>query len=52
MQGYNITMGSGSYMNFGCILLDGNTIEIGADTLIGPNVQFYPPGTLHPLLLH
>ena len=31
-------------MNFGCILLDSNRIEIGDDTLIGPNVQFYPPG--------
>jgi maltose O-acetyltransferase len=41
-------MGSGAYMNFGCLLLDGNTIEIGDDTLIGPNVQFYPPGTGEP----
>lgn len=31
-------------MNFGCILLDGNLIEIGDDTMLGPNVQFYPPG--------
>lgn len=44
MQGYNIAVGKGVYMNFGCILLDSNLIEIGDDTLIGPNVQFYPPG--------
>jgi len=41
-------MGSGAYMNFGCLLLDGNTIDIGANALIGPNVHFYPPGA--PLL--
>jgi len=45
--GYNIIMGSGAYMNFGCLLLDGNTIDIGANALIGPNVHFYPPG--HPI---
>ena len=45
LQGYNIVLGSGVYMNFGCILLDGNLIEIGSDTMLGPNVQFYPPGT-------
>lgn len=44
VQGYNITLGSGVYMNFGCILLDCNTIEIGSDTMFGPNVQFYGPG--------
>ena len=43
-QGYNVILGSGVYMNFGCILLDCNTIEIGNDTMFGPNVQFYPPG--------
>lgn len=44
MQGYNIELGSGVYMNFGCIFLDSNDIIIGANALIGPNVQFYPPG--------
>lgn len=44
VQGYNITLGKGVYINFGCILLDCNTIEIGDDTLLGPNVQIYPPG--------
>ena len=44
MQGYNIELGPGVYMNFGCIFLDSNDIIIGANALIGPNVQFYPPG--------
>ena len=46
LQGYNIEMGSGVYMNFGCIFLDSNDIIIGSRVLIGPNVQFYPPGEL------
>ena len=43
-QGYNICMGKGVYFNFNCTLLDGNLITIGDDTIVGPNVQIYPPG--------
>lgn len=28
-------------LNYGCVLLDVNRIEIGDDTLIGPNTQIY-----------
>ena len=37
-------MGKGVYFNFNCTLLDGNLITIGDDTIVGPNVQIYPPG--------
>ncbi|MDA8216475.1 MAG: sugar O-acetyltransferase [Dehalococcoidales bacterium] len=39
--GYNITAGAGLYLNFGCVLLDGNCIEIGNSVLFGPYVQVY-----------
>lgn len=39
--GYNLYMGHNSYMNFGCVLLDGMPVHIGKNTLVGPNVQFY-----------
>lgn len=45
--GYNIHMGAGSYMNFGCTILDGCRISIGRRTLFGPNVQIY--SATHPL---
>ncbi|KAK9808097.1 hypothetical protein WJX73_006031 [Symbiochloris irregularis] len=45
--GYNIRLGRGVYMNFGCTFLDCNVIEIGDDVLFGPNVQIYPPQ--HPI---
>jgi len=39
--GYNIHLGSGVFLNFNCVLLDVNTIEIGDRTQIGPAVQIY-----------
>jgi len=39
--GYNIRLGSGVFLNFNCVLLDVNSIEIGDQTQIGPAVQIY-----------
>ncbi len=39
--GYNISLGKGSYLNFNCVILDCNTVQIGENTLIGPAVQIY-----------
>lgn len=45
--GSNIIVGKNFYCNFNCILLDVNTIEIGDNVLLAPNVQIYTAG--HPL---
>ena len=37
--GYNIRIGARSFVNFGAVFLDVNTIEIGDDVQIAPNVQ-------------
>ena len=37
--GYNITLGAGAFLNFGCVILDVAAVTIGADTQIGPGVQ-------------
>jgi len=37
--GYNISMGEYVYMNHNCVILDVNTVEIGANTMFGPNCQ-------------
>lgn len=37
--GYNISLGEGSFLNFGCVILDLAPVRIGRRTLIGPNVQ-------------
>ncbi|MDF0554496.1 sugar O-acetyltransferase [Kamptonema sp. UHCC 0994] len=39
--GSNIYAGNGLYMNFGCIILDCNIVNIGENLLCGPNVQIY-----------
>ncbi len=39
--GYNIVMGDGVFLNFGCVLLDVCRIVIGDGTQIGPAVQIY-----------
>ncbi|MDQ2834724.1 MAG: sugar O-acetyltransferase [Acidobacteriota bacterium] len=39
--GYNIHLGTGVFLNFNCVLLDVNPIEIGDRTQIGPAVQIY-----------
>ncbi|MBN2177264.1 MAG: sugar O-acetyltransferase [Demequinaceae bacterium] len=45
--GVNITIGSGSFANFGLIALDVAPITIGDDVLMGPNVQLLTPN--HPI---
>ncbi len=37
--GYNITVGDGVFVNFGCVILDVCAVTIGAKTQIGPGVQ-------------
>jgi maltose O-acetyltransferase len=37
--GYNIRLGRGVFLNFGCVLLDVVSIEIGDLTQVGPAVQ-------------
>lgn len=37
--GYNIKLGAGVFLNFGCIILDVVDVEIGDMTQIGPGVQ-------------
>jgi maltose O-acetyltransferase len=45
--GFNITIGSGSFVNYGLVALDVGRITIGRDVQIGPNVQLLTP--THPL---
>ncbi len=37
--GYNIAVGDGVFLNFGCVILDVVRVTIGAMTQIGPGVQ-------------
>ena len=39
--GYNVRLGAGAFLNFGCVILDVVTVEIGEGTQIGPAVQIY-----------
>ena len=45
--GYNIFLAENVYMNFNCVILDPARVEIGPNTLLGPNVQIYT--ATHPL---
>lgn len=45
--GYNIRIGSGVFLNFNCVILDGALVTIGDDTRIGPAVQIYT--AIHPM---
>lgn len=45
--GANIYLGDNVFLNYDCVLLDGNRITIGDDVLIGPRVQLYTAS--HPL---
>lgn len=45
--GYQITIGAGTFVNFGAVMLDVARISIGADVQIGPNVQLLTP--THPV---
>lgn len=39
--GSNIYVGNNFYMNFGCVILDCNIVEIGDDVMCAPYVQIY-----------
>ena len=39
--GINITLHKGVYLNAGCTILDTAPVDIGAGSLLGPNVQIY-----------
>ncbi|KAB8335479.1 sugar O-acetyltransferase [Scytonema tolypothrichoides VB-61278] len=39
--GKNIYVGNGFFMNFGCVILDPNTVHIGDNVLCAPYVQIY-----------
>ena len=45
--GYQIEIGSGTFVNFGATFLDVAKIRIGDDVQVGPHVQFLTP--THPL---
>jgi len=39
--GYNIRLGRGTFVNFGCVFLDVAAIELGDNCQVGPLVQVY-----------
>ncbi len=39
--GYNIHAGDGLFMNFGCVILDCRSVQIGEKVLCGPSVHIY-----------
>lgn len=39
--GFNIHLAEGVFLNAGCTILDTAPVQIGARTLLGPNVQIY-----------
>ena len=41
VYGQNIEIGDNVYLNFQCVILDCNKVQIGDHTMIGPNVQIY-----------
>lgn len=41
--GMNISLGSGVYLNSGCVILDTASVSIGDNTMLGPTVQIYCP---------
>jgi len=45
--GQHVRIGKNCFINVNAVFLDCNTITIGDNTLIGPNVQIYTPS--HPL---
>ena len=45
--GYQTTIGAGTFINSGAVILDVGRVTIGADAQIGPNVQILTP--THPL---
>jgi maltose O-acetyltransferase len=45
--GIHISIGDNFYMNFGCVILDCNKVQIGSNVLCGPYVQIY--AATHPI---
>lgn len=45
--GYNVHVGKNFYANFSCVFLDGTTIQIGDNVMVGPRVSFYT--ACHPI---
>lgn len=45
-HGNGIRLGEGSFLNFGCTILDGTYVTIGRHTLLCPNCQLYIPSIL------
>lgn len=45
--GYNISIGARTFINYDCTFLDCNTITIGEEVQVAPNVQIYT--ATHPL---
>lgn len=45
--GYNIKLGKSVYINHNCVILDVNTVTIGDNVMLAPNVQIYT--ATHPL---
>lgn len=39
--GWNLSIGAGAFLNFGCVVLDCAPVEIGEITEIGPGVHIY-----------
>lgn len=39
--GFNITLGAEVFLNAGCTILDTASVEIGDQSMLGPNVQIY-----------
>ncbi|MCD8282611.1 MAG: sugar O-acetyltransferase [Prevotella sp.] len=42
-HGNRITLGHNVYINYACTFLDGGSIKIGDNVLMGPNCQLYTP---------
>jgi maltose O-acetyltransferase len=47
VYGYQTTIGDGTFMNMGVVILDVGRVSIGDDVLVGPNVQLLTP--VHPM---
>jgi maltose O-acetyltransferase len=45
--GRHTTIGDGTFLNFGAVILDVGRVDIGSDVQVGPNVQFLTP--THPM---
>lgn len=39
--GFNISIGAGAFLNFGCVVLDVCAVSIGEKTQVGPGVHIY-----------